>query len=386
MVGNTLVQIPACPSLSSSTLTTLPHSSPKVLPCLPPKLRMRLAKVRAMSASTEHNPQPGSSEQKNPLAVVLDIPRNIWRQTLRPLSDFGFGRRSIWEGGVGLFLVSGTVLLALSLAWLRGFQIRSKFRKYLAVFEFAQASGICTGTPVRIRGVTVGNVVRVNPSLKSIEAVVEVEDDKIIIPRNSLIEVNQSGLLMETLIDITPRDPIPSPSVGPLDAECVKEGLIVCDRQKIKGEQGVSLDALVGIVTRLARQMEEIGIANTYSLAERVAAVIQDAKPLLTKNFEFDVVIFQIEAMAEDVQPLLSELRDSGLLQEPYNYNSFLCRRVHSSIMTPENTELIQKSIYTLIFTLKNIENISSDILGFTGDESTRKNLKLLIKSLSRML
>ncbi|MBA0696200.1 hypothetical protein Goari_002775 [Gossypium aridum] len=266
-----------------------------------------------------------------------------------------------------MFLVSGSVLLALSLAWLRGFQIRSKFRKYLAVFEFAQASGICTGTPVRIRGVTVGNVVRVNPSLKSIEAVVEVEDDKIIIPRNSLIEVNQSGLLMETLIDITPRDPIPSPSVGPLDAECVKEGLIVCDRQKIKGEQGVSLDALVGIVTRLARQMEEIGIANTYSLAERVAAVIQDAKPLLTK------VMFG-NASNNAVNPYILRCH-----LPPY-------LRVHSSIMTPENTELIQKSIYTLIFTLKNIENISSDILGFTGDESTRKNLKLLIKSLSRML
>ncbi|WRX21118.1 Mce/MlaD - like 1 [Theobroma cacao] len=382
MVGNTLVKISTCPSLLSSTLTTIPHSFLKTLPYLPPKPRTRLAKVRAMSANTENTPPTASSEQKNPLAVVLDVPQNIWRQTLRPLSDFGFGRKSIWEGGVGLFLVSGTVLLALSLAWLRGFQIRSKFRKYLAVFEFAQASGICTGTPVRIRGVTVGNVVRVNPSLKSIEAVVEVEDDKIIIPRNSLIEVNQSGLLMETLIDITPRDPIPSPSVGPLNPDCLKEGLIVCDRQKIKGEQGVSLDALVGIVTRLARQMEEIGIINTYSLAERVAAVIQDAKPLLTK----------IEAMAEDVQPLLSEFRDSGLLKEIENLTRSLTqasedlRKVHSSIITPENTELIQKSIYTLIFTLKNIENISSDILGFTGDESTRKNLKSLIKSLSRLL
>lgn len=104
----------------------------------------------------------------------MDVPRTIWRQTLRPLNDFGFGHRSIWEGGVGLFLVSGAVILALSLAWLRGFQLRSKFRKYLAVFEFAQACGISTGTPVRIRGVTVGNVIRVNPSLKNIEAVVEV--------------------------------------------------------------------------------------------------------------------------------------------------------------------------------------------------------------------
>lgn len=88
---------------------------------------------------------------------------------------------------------------------------------------------------------------------------------------------------METLIDITPRDPIPVPSVGPLHAGCVKEGLIVCDRQKIKGRQGVSLDALVGIFTRIGREVEGIGVANTYSLAERIAAVVEDAKPLLTK-------------------------------------------------------------------------------------------------------
>ncbi|KAJ0093639.1 hypothetical protein Patl1_26485 [Pistacia atlantica] len=382
MVGNSLVPVSTCPAMLSSSMTTVPRISVKFLPCLPPKPKAKVTPIRALSADTGHNQPTSSSETKNPLSVVLDVPRNIWRQTLRPLSDFGFGQRSIWEGGVGLFLVSGTVLLALSLAWLRGFQLRSKFRKYLAVFEFSQASGICTGTAVRIRGVTVGNVIRVNPSLKSIEAVVEIEDDKIIIPRNSLVEVNQSGLLMETLIDITPRNPIPTPSLGPLDPECAKEGLIMCDRQKMKGYQGVSLDTLIGIFTRLGREMEEIGVANTYSLAERVSSVIEEARPLLT----------QIQAMAEDVQPLLAEVRDSGLLKEVENLTKSLTqasddlRRVHSSIMTPENTELIQKSIYTLIFTLKNIENISSDILGFTGDEATRRNLKLLIKSLSRLL
>ena len=88
---------------------------------------------------------------------------------------------------------------------------------------------------------------------------------------------------METIIDIMPRDPIPDASVGPLDPECVKEGLIVCDRQKVKGHQGVSLDALVGIFTRLGRDVEEIGIANTYTLAQRVSSVIEEAKPLLIK-------------------------------------------------------------------------------------------------------
>jgi ABC-type transporter Mla subunit MlaD len=71
-------------------------------------------------------------------------------------------------------MVSGAALLVLTLAWLRGFQLRSRFKKYQAVFEFSQACGICVGTPVRIRGVTVGNVVRVDSSLKSIDATVEV--------------------------------------------------------------------------------------------------------------------------------------------------------------------------------------------------------------------
>ncbi|CAK8561120.1 unnamed protein product [Lathyrus sativus] len=99
-----------------------------------------------------------------------------------------------------------------------------------------------------------------------------------------------------------------------------------------------------------------------------------------------------MKAMAKDLQPLLADVRDSGLLKEVENLTRSLTqasddlRMAHSSIMTPENIELIQKSIYTLIFTLKNIENVSSDILGFTGDEATRKNLKLLIKSLSRLL
>lgn len=88
---------------------------------------------------------------------------------------------------------------------------------------------------------------------------------------------------METLIDITPRDPLPTPSVGPLDPDCAKEGVIVCDRQKIRGYQGVSLDALVGIFTRLGREVEEIGIAQGYSMAERALSIVEEARPLLAK-------------------------------------------------------------------------------------------------------
>jgi hypothetical protein len=121
----------------------------------------------------------------------------------------------------------------------------------------------------------------------------QVEDDKIIVPRNSLVEVNQSGLLMETIIDITPRDPLPTPSVGPLDVDCAKEGLILCDKERIKGQTGVSLDALVGIFTRLGREMEEIGVRKSYDLAEKVVSIMEDSQPLLEKVLLLiDITIF----------------------------------------------------------------------------------------------
>ncbi|CAN6442589.1 unnamed protein product [Victoria cruziana] len=275
MAGISWLQIHGCPTYlrRSDSGTFLSPPIPKH------RKDAKIVRIRATSSSEEDR----SSGGRNPLSLVLDVPRAIWRQTLRPLSDFGFGRRSVWEGGVGLFVVSGMVLFALSLAWLKGFRLRSSLKKYEAVFEFSQACGICTGTPVRIRGVTVGTVVKVNPSLKSIDAVVEVDDEKTVIPRNSLVEVNQSGLLMETMIDVTPRDPIPTPTVGPLDPDCDKEGLIVCDRQRLKGQQGVSLDTLVGIFIRLGQEMEEIGVSRTYKLAEKVSIAIEEAKPLLVK-------------------------------------------------------------------------------------------------------
>ena len=51
-------------------------------------------------------------------------------------------------------------------------------------------------------------------SLLQVNVQVEIKDDKTAIPRNSLIEANQSGLIAESLIDITPQQPIPQYKVG----------------------------------------------------------------------------------------------------------------------------------------------------------------------------
>lgn len=48
---------------------------------------------------------------------------------------------------------------------------------------------------------------------------------------------------------------------------------------------------------------------------------------------------------------------------------------------------IIMQALSSFLFSVnQTVQSISSDILGFTGDEATRRNLKLLIKSLSRLL
>ncbi|URE42519.1 mce related protein [Musa troglodytarum] len=100
--------------------------------------------------------------------------------------------------------------------------------------------------------------------------------------------------------------------------------------------------------------MDEIGISRSYRLAEKVASVVDEAQPLLAK----------IEALVEGVQPLLAEVRDSTLLNDVENLIKSLAeatvdlRKVQSAILTPENAELTRQSIFTLIFTLKNIEGV----------------------------
>lgn len=108
------------------------------------------------------NDSSDQASSSSPKRSVFTLPAAILRQALMPLSNFGFGKRSVWEGGVGLFVLSGALILAVTLVWAKGKQIRARTRRYEAVFEFQQAQGITVGTPVRIRGVDVGQVVQVS--------------------------------------------------------------------------------------------------------------------------------------------------------------------------------------------------------------------------------
>ena len=320
-----------------------------------------------------------SSGSRTPRANPFEL---LYVALVKPLRDFGFGRTSVWEGGVGLFILGGMALTALVVNWVLGVNF-NKMRSYQAFVEFPFACGIQVGTQVRVRGVKVGNVLSVRPNLERVEVLVEMDDDGIVIPRNSLVEANQSGLIAETIIDITPEIPIPKAQWGPLDSGCEGEGLVVCDRGKIQGTPGVSMDELVGICTKLAREMDSNdGIAKMFATAETAQDLMKNLEPLLLEAAE----------IAKELRPMLQNVQEQGTLDTIELLAGHATkavtdiRELKRTILTDDNQEMLRQSITIMTKTLQHMEKVSGDISSVSGDPATRQNLRHLIQCLSRLV
>lgn len=159
--------------------------------------------------------------------------------------------RTVREGSVGLLILLGLGLFVGGVLWLRGVQLGR--RSYTAIVSFADVGGMQEGAIVRYRGVNVGNIIAIRPGANGVEVEIEISPADIIIPRSVLVEANQSGLISEVSVDITPQKQLPTGLVvaKPLDEDCDPD-LIVCNGSRLQGQVGVSIDALIRSSTRFA--------------------------------------------------------------------------------------------------------------------------------------
>lgn len=328
-------------------------------------------------------PEGGSASSK--VKQVLEkkgavIP--FFQNLLKPLRDFGIGKTSMIQGGVGLFVFAGIGFALMLISWARGGQLGRRGQGYQAIFEFPVACGISVGTPVRIRGVPVGGVLSVQPSLEKVDVLVEMRDDTTVIPRNSKIEANQSGLIAEPLIDITPQIPVPEYVANPLDEDCEAEGKVVCHQGRIKGERGVALDDLVYICTKIANQMDLEGIDSMFAAMDSAQTAIEEAKPLLKKAVE----------LTDEVIPLLVDLRAGSLVGNVEALTQVAAeaaadiQRLQTEVLTENNVKALRESVQTLTKTLQHVERITGDLGTMTSDRKVTSNLKQLIEALSRLV
>ena len=201
------------------------------------------------------------------------------------------------EGSVGLLLLLGLGAFGAVLLWLN--RITPGETSYKAIIEFANAGGMQKGSPVRFRGVKVGTITKVQPGTNAIDVEIQINSPDLIIPSNSLIEANQSGLISENIIEITPKGYLPGKlSAKPLDKDC-NSSLIICNGSRLKGAIGISVDELMRQSTVFAAQYSNEkfykNVNRTLETSANAAANIADlSKDLqgLSKTFKGQIGVF----------------------------------------------------------------------------------------------
>jgi len=356
--------------------------------------------------------------------------------------------RSIREGSVGLLIILGLSLFAGLILWLRGVSLGR--RSYKVFIDFANVAGMEQGTPVRYRGVTVGKITRTRPGPNGVEVEIEISPPDLVIPRDVRVEANQSGLLGSTSIDIFPTERLTAEvEANPLDRDC-DPTLIVCNRARLQGQIGVSVDELIRAsikfadvysqpeffnnlntlaknsataaaeVTQLTKEFRDLtrvtrvqiaslsrtaqsveGTAEAFTVtagklgltADQVNGLIDANRTSLVSTLNnVNLITRDLRSTVYKLGPVVDRVDQGELLQnlEILSANaaqaSANLRDVSNALNSPTNLVVLQQTLDSARATFQNAQKITSDLEELTGDPTLLDNLRKLINGLSGLV
>jgi len=350
--------------------------------------------------------------------------------------------RTIREGSVGLLILLGLGTFGAIVLWLRGLSLGN--RSYQVVVNFPSAVGMQTGSSVRYRGVVVGRVQKIRPADQFAEVEMQISPATLKIPRDSLIQSNQAGLIGETAVDITPITELTAEvATNPFAADC-KGSAIICDGDRLSGEVGVTFDALISSTIRLSNQLADpILFGNIQSLtrnSSRAAAgvtTLAGEVTTLTKSVQQELRVLsgsanatttavgqaateigltaaqvnslitsnrsainstllnvnetssQLRVVATRLAPLVEEgefVQNLQTLSANAARASATFSTLTDSLGSPENALMLQQTLDSARATFQNAEKITSDLDELTGDPAVRSNIRDLLQGLENLL
>lgn len=159
--------------------------------------------------------------------------------------------RAVREGSVGLMLIAGLAVFGGIFLWLRG--LTPGGQSYNIIARFAEAPGIQQGGVVRFRGIRVGKISKIEPGANGVEVVMQMDDPNLTIPKDASVEISQTGLIGEPVLEIIPRNTVAlnaSAIAKPLDSKCDRN-LILCNNARVNGQIGASFNELLRRATKL---------------------------------------------------------------------------------------------------------------------------------------
>jgi phospholipid/cholesterol/gamma-HCH transport system substrate-binding protein len=254
--------------------------------------------------------------------------------------------------------------------WLRG--LNPGVQTYQLLIEFENTVGMQVGTAVRYRGVTVGRVAAIQPSSNQVKIRVDITQPGLRIPREVLIEANQSGFIGETTVDITPLSLLTEAeqALSPTDGDCkTAVTAILCDGDTLLGEVGVSYEALLRSTEEIAALFTDPEVVGSLKASLRNVELVTDKVITLTDS------LTTLTASAQDeLEPLADSARQAT--------DSAAAAARELQLTATDVRSLITANRASINGTLVNINQSSDRLLGILNSLETVVNDGELIANL----
>jgi len=346
------------------------------------------------------------------------------------------------EGSVGLLIVAGVASFLGLFAWIYNLNFAGGGYRFTVLYS--DARGLAPGSMVKLRGVRVGRVQQVTPGAEQVEVVIRI-DGSIQLPRQSLFKTSQTGLVGETIIDITPVKPTPTPiprDMSPVANGCDPE-ILVCANAVINGIPGADYAQLVTSLNNLSVRLNNDELfVNINSTLEGVTATANKIGVLaetlnqqaVSLNLdELDLQTFteagsSAQQAAEEFRLLIRENRAqvdttvANLTQLTANLNEITTAlkpllvdpqvtaqvrttldnitqasvnvaaatqnfaELSASLNDPVLVLTLRQTLDSARITFQNAQKITADLDQLTGDAQFRESLKNLVKGLSGLI
>ncbi|PZD71352.1 hypothetical protein C1752_06631 [Acaryochloris thomasi RCC1774] len=284
--------------------------------------------------------------------------------------------RVVREGSVGLLILSGLGVFVGLFAWIRGITFGGS--SYALKVQLPETLGLDVGSPVRFRGVKVGEITSLKAQTNGVLVGMDIEPATLLIPKESRIEASQSGFIGQIALDFRPQpeaEPLKvTDALTPFEPNCDRN-LILCDGDQLDGEVGANFDALIRATTNIANQLGENDLqqtlANLSTASRSVTQLSRSAR----------VTLRDVSGAATGLSQLSQETRQQ--LQAVDGITASVTKAANQvgelgpkfsrtadqlSGAATEVTSLIQANRGTLVATLNNLRDTSQDLKTVVND------------------
>ena len=274
-------------------------------------------------------------------------------------------RRSLRDAFVGFSLIGGLVVFSGAMLWLRDIRISSKTWEISA--NFKDAGGLAQMSPVTYRGIIVGTVQKIKFTPTTVETIIKLNNDNLVLPKPVIAKIVKSSVLGgdAQLSLISLGNSLESDALFNASKDCPNKR-ILCDGDKIKGKQRVSISSIAEGIDAIIDQADREAIVKEIS---------ESIKQFDRTQANLDELVLLSKSELLRAKPIISELKDASI-----HLNNIL-----ESLDNPETLKDIQQLASTSNSLTKKIDQMSSDMGNIIEDKELLDAMKRVTIGLSKL-